>query len=192
MVSRLGFASQAGLVLLLLASCDEAPKQEDYSGLVDVMNIRVQTLEDKVRELEKDRLTDQHFEAMLKPNETGYTMLGTDETMLPMELVRVIPSANGSKAVVLVGNPLNATITKLSALLKWGQTNDKGEPQEPVKELARYTFEGSFPPGQWTEKTIPLSDLPPAKVGYVRFSGAIIGSMSLDRANAPPTPQSAN
>jgi hypothetical protein len=146
-------------------------------------------LEDRVNDLESQRLSDQHFAAVLKPNEPGYSTLGTDEVALPVQLVRILPSANGSKAVVLVGNPLDATITKLTALLAWGQTNEKGELQDPSRTLTRYTFEGTFPAGQWTEKTIPLSDLPPSKIGYVRLSGAIVEAMSLDRTHPQPAPQ---
>lgn len=179
-----------GVLSVVLSACGQVSKQAVDSGTIALLGDRLEILDDKVRAMEADRLRDNRFAAVLKPNSPGYMMLGTDETMLPIELVRVEPSGNGTKAVLLIGNPLNATITDLSAFLAWGETNAKGEPQDPVNELSRYTFKGSFAPGQWTEKTVPLADLPPAKLGYVKLSGAIIKSMSLLRASPPKATQS--
>ena len=190
MTVRFNECVQFGVLILALTGCEQASIPADNSGTIALLGDRLEILNDKVRAIEEQRLRDSRFAAILKPNTTGYTMLGTDETLLPVQLVRVEPSGNGTKAVLLIGNPLNVTITDLSAFLAWGETNAKGVEQDPVAELNRYTFKGTFAPGAWTEKTVPLADLPPARLGYVKLSGAIIGSMSLLRPSAPDTPQS--
>lgn len=161
--------------LLALAGCEQsAAPSTDWSGSIEALTTRVSTLEEQVRDLRF-----RQFSATLKPNTPGYSTLATDEAVFPVQLLDVKPSGNGSKAVIRVGNPMNATVTKLSVLLSWGKTNEKGEPVDEVEHEGRYTFDGQFSPGAWTSKEIPIPDLPPSKLGFVRLSGALVESLSL-------------
>lgn len=166
--------------LLVLPACSQPTSAApDQSETINALNQRVDVLEGEVERLREARLSDRRFSVTLKPNADGYSTLGADEGMFPMQLIDVKPSGNGSRAVIRIANPTNATILTLSSFLKWGQTNERGDPLEPIKFDGRYTFDGEFAAGKWTDKEIPIPDLPPSKLGYIELSGLMIERVSL-------------
>jgi hypothetical protein len=141
---------------------------------------------DDIRTRQTARLLVDHTTVSLNPNSTGFSLLDTPVGPIALRIDDVSAYANGSRIKLALGNTTSATLLKPSATIEWGSVNEKGEELEPAGTLTARQLTDRLEAGRWKFVTLPLANLPPAKVGYVRFRMGNIDGMELSQSADDP------
>lgn len=143
------------LAMLALAGCSNRSSTVD-----DVARLELETLRDKVSELEKRPKV--ITAAVLSTGDNGsFGFAKTDIGSLAFSLQDVKPFADGSRIKVQIGNPTTARIASLKAKVAYG--NDS-----IIRELD-HTVLSELRPASWTTVTIDLAGVKPTELSFVSF-----------------------
>ena len=166
------------IALFSLGACQKS--SNDVSGTL--ANLRLDDLEQKVSQLERQADEDRRTKnvAQLTPTGKGYAFLPTDAGALTVEIIDVAPYANGTRVKLRFGNLTNASISKLTAHLRWGASKDgetfSGNPREDL----RHSFSEVLPPGAFHTEMLDLAGVPPSQLGLIELSYPSVESIRLN------------
>jgi hypothetical protein len=160
---------RSALCLMLLPALAACHAKEDA---------RLAAIENRLDRIEKT--IGQHDAVILKPGQTGYSLLATDLGRVAVAIADVQPYAGGSRVTLDFGNPTSARLTGMKARIEWGATDAHGLPKVGgnVRSVS-FTAAEPLPPGSWRQYKIDLPGVPPAQLGWLRVAGFDSGTVDL-------------
>jgi len=108
--------------------------------------------------------------AYLTPGNSGFQPIKISLGLITISLVDIASYANGSKVSLRFGNPLNADLSGIKMLAKYGPTDEKGfisEEQHKTKEIELIE---TLNAGSWTTVAVVLAGVKPENLGAVMIS----------------------
>jgi hypothetical protein len=166
------------IALFSIGACQKS--SNDVSGTL--ANLRLDDLERKVSQLERRADEDRRANnvAQLTPTDKGYSFLPTNAGPITVEVIEVAPYANGTRVKLRLGNLTNASISKMTAHLRWGASKDgetfSGQPREEL----RHSFNEILPPGSFHTEVLDLAGVPSSQLGLIEFSYPSVESIRLN------------
>ena len=142
------------LALLPLSGCDRIHQLLNANDTIKKQGQQIASLQSQVSSLtqelkqikkEQGQLEITNFvnglkgTAYLTPGQSGYSLIHTDLGTFTVQLSNIRPYANGSKISLRFGNLLAASINGLTFRIKWGQVNDKGDPEYTSSQEKKFT-----------------------------------------------------
>jgi hypothetical protein len=119
--------------------------------------------------------------ALLRPGDSGYSLVRFDLGVLTVRLADVSSFANSSKILLKIGNILACDITELKVNIEWGQVDEEGNPNNDTSKSKEFSFSEKLQSGSWTNVSVVLDDTPPADLGFVRLRDVSHGGISLSK-----------
>ena len=177
----------ACVAAIIVAGCSNKQSSSDdllagLPGQEPITKSEFDLLKSQVDDLNKRRvyrtLLD-HTSVSLNPNPSGFSLLDTPVGPIALRIDNVTAYANGSRVKLALGNTTNATLLKPKATIEWGSVNDKGEELEAAGTLTAHELSDRLEAGRWKIVTLPLANMAPEKLGYVRFTAGNIDGMEL-------------
>jgi hypothetical protein len=107
--------------------------------------------------------------AYLTPSDEGYSVLHMDLGALSVSLSDVTAYANGSRVVLVFGNPMSARLNGLKMAIDWGSVDGKGLPINDKQHTKQLTLSVAIRSGAWTRVQVVLEGVPPSELGFVRI-----------------------
>jgi len=136
-------------------------------AVVKALNIQVDLLK-SMRSLD-DTISESEKSALLTPGSDGYSVIKFDLGSMTIQLVDIIPYANGSKVSLKFGNPLASSIDGLKGTIEWGPVDVKGVPIEEKTKSKLLTTIALLKSGSWTNIDVVLEAVPPHNLGFIRI-----------------------
>lgn len=147
------------------------------TGRVDSLTRALTALEGRVEIM--SLLDDGEGVAYLTPGNDGYSVVRMDLGQITVQLENVQPYANGTQVTLRIGNPLSATIQRLSMSLEWGSLLADGSPDNANARDKSVTFSEDLPAGSWSRLRVVLEGTPPDAFGFVRIRDVGHGGLRL-------------
>lgn len=170
---------------MLLAGCGvrDGRNERELASLRDSQTnlvSQVNRLEAKISDLEVNADSTR----ILKRSDDGYSVIRTEFGAITLQIKSIAAEGAGSRVRLEIGNPTNATITKMMIFGHWGAVDKDGEPEGGAYSLKKPTITTRIPGGSWSEASFLIDGAKPADLGYLRITSALIASISLNKAGA--------
>lgn len=150
----------ASLLLLPLSACDP--------GESEALEDRITALEDSLA-----TLTEAIGASVdLRPGDGTYEVLRIHAGSLVLTLDSIVAAGTGSRISLRLGNLTSAEIDEVVGFVGWGVPEADGSHVVTERRSRQFTFDQVFAPGAWTAVTFVLDSVPPAAIGFLRFSDA--------------------
>lgn len=194
------YNSYKGIVLIFAAilfiGCDSVTELFNAGETIAKHDEQLAILEEELKNIKEDlsNLQDEYLKllfdkwirdldkvALLRPGDSGYSLVRFDLGVLTVRLADVSHFANSAKILLKLGNPLACNITKLKASIEWGQVDEEGNPNNDTLKSKEINFSENIQSGSWTDVSVVLDDTPPEDLGFVRVREVSHGSISLSK-----------
>lgn len=164
------------LLMVLTACIDKSASvnQTELNEQVRSMEERLSTVESGLVQVQGDL----RFEKLIRNvNKIAFLKVGESE-FLPIEtylgtitfnVEDIQPFANGSKVILVIGNPLNASLGKASFHVDYGTLDGQGEILEGTEKSKQVTVPNDINRGSWNKVPVVLDGLEASKLGYIRI-----------------------
>ncbi|HPN79752.1 MAG TPA: DUF3251 domain-containing protein [Dokdonella sp.] len=161
-----------------LAGCSAPDKPPQLNAANGQLSVRISKLEDELRHMtptlaelkaevsaQGDKFDDltarlsvrlSKYASLSPRSDSGYAVIDAGLTKLTVNYVSVEPNAGGSRLTLRIGNPSSATLSGGRVYIRYGPKNEEGQ----GKFLAESPIQ-SFPPGAFTNISVPLSETKP-------------------------------
>ena len=182
----------AALTLMILSGCSQSQDTAELQGEVKELRSEVAALRAETKDLRKateksaERELSRIEEALentprLLPAANGYTVVESDIGHLAMRIVDVQPFGAGSRVTLEIGNTTAATLTGVSAELRWGSMDKDNKPVARASKSRSIRLDDALPAGKWTRTSVVLEGVSPADFGYLEVSEVQHSSVQLRR-----------
>lgn len=111
----------------------------------------------------------QHI-AILKPDDSGYSLINTDLGIIAVSLTDIVAYADGSKVKLKIGNTLSTDINGLNGKFSWSKITENGKYDFKSQKTKDVKFTQVLKAGSWTTVTVVLPGVPPSEFGFLKLS----------------------
>ena len=174
------------VVAAMSQACADQKQVDALAKRASDIEVQLSALKASVETLQHDQSLDKFLRnadsvAYLTPGSEGYTAVQMDLGRVTVNLVNVVPYANGTRVTLRFGNLLSATINGAKATLEWGSVDDKGSPKNENARSREVKFAESLRAGAWTNVQVVLEGVPPNEFGFLRVRDMTHTGISLNR-----------
>ncbi len=161
--------------------CSKNPKHEDKDNSNIEQKITLEQLDKRLRELElSDIYKDFDKIAFIPLSEKKFQIINSSIGAVAFLVEDVKPYANGVSLKIVIGNPINTTISDVKFKIDFGQLSEKNIPIAELEKTKDIVLINSLKKGSWNKEEIILPGIQPEKLGYIRIHDFSFGAISLN------------
>lgn len=168
-------------LVLMTCGCSKSKEQEGKVNSNTEQKITIEQLDKRLRELE---LTDIYKDfdkiAFITLSEKKFQTINSSIGAIAFLVEDVKPYANGASIKILIGNPINATLSDVKFKIDFGQLDEKNIPIADNERTKDVILINSLKKGSWNKEEIILGGIQPENLGYIRIHDFSFGAMSLN------------